>query len=114
MTGMIQEPGVVPRLLEADTKAGPPKVSSLRRDTVRNVLRQRTALIGLSILTFLVAVALFADGWMIAGDGLFVLLILAGAYRAFNTDAPRENDRGALGEFLFLVVALALVFRIAG
>ena len=61
MSGLVQEPGLVPRLLEADAKAGPPKASSLRRDTVRNVLRQRTALIGLSILTFLVAVALFAD-----------------------------------------------------
>ena len=61
MTGMLQEPGVVPRLLEADVKAGPPKASSLRRDTVRNVLRQRTAVIGLSILAFLVGVALFAD-----------------------------------------------------
>ena len=58
--------------------------------------------------------AAFVCGWMIAGDGLFFLLILTGAFRAFNADAPAQNDRGALGEFLFLVVALALVFRIAG
>lgn len=32
------------------------------------------------------------------------------AFRAFNTDAATENDRGALGESLVLIVALALVF----
>jgi peptide/nickel transport system permease protein len=35
--------------------------SSLRRDTLRNVLRQRSAVIGLSLLGFLVFVAVFAD-----------------------------------------------------
>ena len=55
----------------------------------------------------------FAAGCMLAGDGLFFLLILTGAFRAFNADAPQENDRGALGEFVFLVVALALVFKLA-
>jgi peptide/nickel transport system permease protein len=36
------------------------KPSSLRRDTVRNVLRQRSAVVGLVLLTFLLLVALFA------------------------------------------------------
>jgi peptide/nickel transport system permease protein len=62
MTGLLQEPGVAPRILDTEAKVGgPPKATSLRRDTVRNVLRQRTALIGLSILAFLVAIALLAD-----------------------------------------------------
>ena len=55
----------------------------------------------------------FVAGWMLAGDGLFVLLILTAAFRAFNTDVAEENDRGALGEFLFLILALTLVFRLA-
>ena len=61
----------------------------------------------------LAVTAAFVGGWMIAGDGLFFLLILTAAFRAFNTDAAPENDRGALGEFLFLVLALALLFRLA-
>jgi peptide/nickel transport system permease protein len=36
------------------------KAASLRRDTVRNILRQRSAVIGLIILTTLVLVAIFA------------------------------------------------------
>jgi peptide/nickel transport system permease protein len=35
--------------------------SSLRRDTIRNVLRQRTAVVGLTIMILLVLVAVFAD-----------------------------------------------------
>lgn len=58
-------------------------------------------------------VATFAAGWMIAHDGLFMLLILAAGARAFGTDAPEENDRGALNEFMFLILALAIVFRFA-
>jgi Zn-dependent protease len=58
-------------------------------------------------------VAAFAAGWMIAGDGLLVLLILAAGVRAFAMDAPPENDRGALNEFVFLILALAMVFRFA-
>ena len=35
--------------------------SSLRRDTIRNILRQRTAVVGLTIMLLLVLVAVFAD-----------------------------------------------------
>jgi len=55
----------------------------------------------------------FVAGWMIAGDGLFVLLILAAGGRAFSADAATANDRGALTEFVFLILALAAVFRLA-
>ena len=61
----------------------------------------------------LAVTAAFVAGWMVAGDGLFVLLVLTAGFRAFNADAPPENDRGALGEFLFLVLALAIVFNLA-
>lgn len=57
----IQEPSVVDRSLVPEAGTTPPKAASLRRDTLRNVLRQRTAVIGLAILAFLVLVALSAD-----------------------------------------------------
>ena len=60
----------------------------------------------------LAVAAAFAGGWMIAGDGLFFLLIPLAGGRAF-TDATEANDRGALTEFIFLILALAIVFRLA-
>ena len=55
MTAAIEPtPGVVP-----DVMAGQ-KPASLRRDTLRNVLRQRSAIIGLAFLAFLVGVAILA------------------------------------------------------
>lgn len=55
MTAAISpSPGTVP-----DAMAGQ-KPASLRRDTLRNVLRQRSAIIGLAFLAFLVAVAILA------------------------------------------------------
>jgi peptide/nickel transport system permease protein len=47
--------------LTAEAQALPSKPASLRRDTARNILRQRTAVIGIAILAFLVLVAIFAD-----------------------------------------------------
>ena len=61
----------------------------------------------------LAVAAAFVVGWMIAGAGLFVLLILVAGWRAFSADAPEANDRGALIEFVFLILALAVVFRLA-
>ena len=58
-------------------------------------------------------VAAFTAGWMIAGDGLFVLLIVMAAVRAFASDAPDTRDRGALAQFAFLILSLAVVFRLA-
>lgn len=55
----------------------------------------------------------FVGGWMIAGDGLFFLLILVAGGRAFSSDAPAASERGALTEFIFLILALATVFRLA-
>jgi hypothetical protein len=50
---------------------------------------------------------------MVARDGLFVLLVLAAAVRAFDAHAPRTSDRGALAQFAFLIIALAVVSRAA-
>ena len=61
----------------------------------------------------LAVAAAFGAGWMIAGDGLFFLLIAVAGGRAFSSDAPEANDRGALTEFIFLILALAIVFRLA-
>jgi len=57
----VQKPGPMDIALSAEASLMPAKPASLRRDTVRNVLRQRTAIIGLGILAFLVIVAVFAD-----------------------------------------------------
>jgi peptide/nickel transport system permease protein len=57
----LQKPGPMDIALSAEASLMPARPASLRRDTVRNVLRQRTAVIGLSILAFLVLVAVFAD-----------------------------------------------------
>ena len=61
----------------------------------------------------LTVAAAFVGGWLIAGDGLFFVLTLVAGGRAFSRDAPDTNDRGALTEFIFLILALALVFRLA-
>jgi ABC-type dipeptide/oligopeptide/nickel transport system permease subunit len=58
---LIQEPGALEHVQAAEAMALPPQAASLRRDTNRNVLRQRTAVIGFVILGFLVFVALAAD-----------------------------------------------------
>jgi len=55
MTATIDPvPGVVPDALSRQKPAG------LWRDTLRNILRQRSAIIGLTVLVFLVGVALLA------------------------------------------------------
>jgi Zn-dependent protease len=58
-------------------------------------------------------VLLFAGAWGVAGDGLFVLLVMAAVVRAVQADAPERPDHGVLGQFAFLIAALTLVFRAA-
>jgi Zn-dependent protease len=55
----------------------------------------------------------FAGGWALAHDGLFVLLIAAAALRSFDAEAPVAGDRGALAQFAFLILALAVLLRVA-
>lgn len=57
---MIREPGlekVIAAEVKAQAKSGG---GSLRRDTIRNILRQRSAIVGLIILTILFLTAIFA------------------------------------------------------
>ena len=58
-------------------------------------------------------VFLFVCAWAVTRDGLFVLLIIAAAVRAFESRAPVDRDRGVLAQFAFLIVALAAVLRTA-
>jgi Zn-dependent protease len=60
-----------------------------------------------------IVVLLFACGWMVTHDGLFVLLIAAAAFRAFDANAPVTGDRGALAQFAFLIAALSIIARVA-
>jgi ABC-type dipeptide/oligopeptide/nickel transport system permease subunit len=53
-TTLDQLPGALPEAIAAQ------KPTSLWRDTLRNILRQRSAIVGLGFLAFLVLVALFA------------------------------------------------------
>lgn len=57
-------------------------------------------------------VAVLLGSWALAGDGLFVLLALVTAGRAFVEAAPETSDRRVLLLFVFLVVALALMVRV--
>jgi Zn-dependent protease len=60
-----------------------------------------------------IAALAFVGGWMVTHDGLFVLLIAAAAFRAFDAHAPADGDRGALGQFVFLIAALSVICRAA-
>ena len=55
----------------------------------------------------------FGAAWLITQDGLLVLLLLIAGARTFDAHAPATPDRGALAQFAGLVVALAVVFRVA-
>jgi len=57
--------------------------------------------------------AAFALAWLLTSDGLMLLLLGAAAFRAFDPHAPQTPDRGALAQFLFLIIALAVVFVLA-
>ena len=57
--------------------------------------------------------AVFACGWMLAGDGLFILLALVSAARLFKDDAPEVSDWGVLVQFGCLILALAGIVRFA-
>ncbi len=58
-------------------------------------------------------VLMFGCGWALTHDGLFVLLLVVAAVRSIDSHAPTTGDRGALGQFAFLIAALSLVLRAA-
>ena len=57
---LIQEPGVIEHVRDAEEQGRPTKAISLRRDTIRNIFRQRSAVVGFILLGFLLLVALTA------------------------------------------------------
>jgi len=62
----------------------------------------------------LFVVLAFGAAWAVAHDGLFLLLALAGAMRVAAEEGAPEPDGGVLAEFVFLIAAFALLFRLGG
>ena len=60
-----------------------------------------------------IVAATFVAGWAIAADGLFVLLALAAAARSGFKDGSESSDRRVLALFMFLILTLAVVFRLS-
>ena len=52
------------------------------------------------------AVAALVAGWMIAHDGLFILLIIVAVTRALGREAATESDSGAMWRYTGLTLAL--------
>jgi Zn-dependent protease len=50
---------------------------------------------------------------ILAGDGLFFIIAIAGSLRAFSGRAPEQGDRGALVWYVGLAAALTLIMRLA-
>jgi Zn-dependent protease len=61
---------------------------------------------------FLIAVS-FLVAWAATSDGLLILLGIVAAARAFDASAPETPDSGVFGLFVFLLVALSIVFHTA-
>jgi Zn-dependent protease len=59
------------------------------------------------------ATAALALGWLFTGEGLLLLLALAGAFRAFSR-APEEGHPSVLLEYVFLVATLGLLTVLSG
>jgi Zn-dependent protease len=59
-----------------------------------------------------IVTAAFGTAWLVTGDGLLVLLLLAAGVRSLDRRAPDMPDRGALAQFVCLVFALAILFRL--
>ena len=60
-----------------------------------------------------IVVLAFATAWMFTADGMLVLLLIVAIVRAFDAQAPATGDRGALVQFVLLILALAAVFVVA-
>jgi Zn-dependent protease len=57
--------------------------------------------------------ATFGAAWAMTSDGLLVLLLVVSLVRAFDRATPVIGDRGALAQFVSLVLALSVVFHFA-
>jgi Zn-dependent protease len=60
----------------------------------------------------LIALA-FVAAWAATSDGLLILLGIVAAARAFDASAPETADYGVFGLFVFLLIALSIVFHTA-
>lgn len=60
-----------------------------------------------------VALAAIAAAWAGSADGMVALVGIGAIVRAFMNDAPATGDRGALGTYAGLVLALAAVMVLA-
>jgi Zn-dependent protease len=67
----------------------------------------------LSKLQRAVVAAAFLAAWAMTAEGLLVPLCIVAATRIFDPRAPAIPDRGALGQFVFLVLSLAILFHAA-
>jgi len=75
--------------------------------------RRRTRLRALTRPQRWIAVAIIAGMWLVASEGLLVLLGIAAAATAGFAHAADEPDHTALAQYAFLVAVLALMTRIA-
>ena len=60
-----------------------------------------------------IATAALAAAWVITHDGLVMLVLLVAIGRSVMRGANASGDRGALGLFVFLAIALAVVFQLS-
>lgn len=58
------------------------------------------------------AAAALGVAWLITSDGVVLLVLLVAVARAVSAGSD-EEDRGALGLYVFIALALAVVFRLA-
>ncbi len=59
-----------------------------------------------------IAVLVVGLAWLLTGEGLLVLLVVAGAAAAWFGDAAPEPDRTALLQYAWLVALLSLMTKI--
>jgi Zn-dependent protease len=67
----------------------------------------------LSKLQRAVVAMAFLAAWAVTAEGLLILLCIVAATRIFDPHAPATPDQGALAQFVFLVLSLAIVFHSA-
>lgn len=58
-----------------------------------------------------IAVAALGCAYLMTGDGIALLVLLVAIARAFTSDGGVESDNGALALYVFVALALAIVFR---
>jgi Zn-dependent protease len=59
-----------------------------------------------------IATAALAGAWLITHDGIVLLVLVVAIGRSLMRGNNTTADRGALGLFVFLVVALAIIFQV--